>query len=129
MKKPGLLLLALLLGSIPYVVAQQPIEVPPLVPPAPVGLVATDHLPLPKDLSQYWYVPAKATDARFATLARGVKAITAGEYANGLALVARPDLAETPLAAYARYYEAIALQGLSRLPEADAILTRLSSGP
>ncbi len=129
MKKPGLLLLALLLGSIPYVVAQQPIEVPPLVPPAPVGLVATDHLPLPKDLSQYWYVPAKATDARFATLARGVKAITAGEYANGLALVARPDLAETPLAAYARYYEAIALQGFSRLPEADAILTRLSSGP
>ncbi len=129
MKKPGLLLLALLLGSIPYVVAQQPIEVPPLVPPAPVGLVATDHLPLPKDLSQFWYVPAKATDARFATLARGVKAITAGEYANGLALVARPDLAETPLAAYARYYEAIALQGFSRLPEADAILTRLSSGP
>ena len=128
MKKPGLLLLALLLGSIPYVVAQQPIEVPPLVPPAPVGLVATDHLPLPKDISQYWYVPARATDGRFATLVRGVKAITAGEYARGLALVARPDLAETPLAAYAKYYEAIALQGLSRLPEADAILTRLSSG-
>ncbi len=129
MKKSGLLLLALLAGSIPYVVAQQPIEVPALAPPAPSGLVATDHLPLPKDVSQYWFVPAKTTDARFATIGRGVKAITDGEFAAGLGLVARPDLAETRLADYAKYYQAIALQGLSRLSEADAVLTKLSASP
>jgi soluble lytic murein transglycosylase len=129
MKKSALFLLALLVGSIPYVVAQQPIEVPALVPPAPAGLVATDHLPLPKDVSQYWFVPVQMNDARFATLGRGVKAITAGEYATALALVARPDLSETRLGDYAKYYRAIALQGLSRLPEADAILTKLSESP
>jgi soluble lytic murein transglycosylase len=129
MKKSGLLLFALIVTSIPYVVAQQPVDVPAPVPPAPSGLVATDHLPLPKDLSQYWFVPGKTDDARFASLERGVKAVTAGDYATGLALVTRPGLGETRLGDYARYYQAIALQGLSRMPEADAILTKLSSSP
>ncbi len=129
MKKFAVLLLALVVASIPYAIAQQPTEVPPLVPPAPVALVATDHLPLPKDVSQYWFVPArggaKPPDDASSSLARGVKAIVDGEYATGLALVSRRDLVQTPLGDYAKYYQAVALQGLSRLPEADTLLTAL----
>ena len=132
MKKFAVLLLALVIGSIPYTIAQQPIETPALVPPEPVALVATDHLPLPKDVSQYWFVPSPGRggagakpDNSFTSLARGVKAIAAGDYANGLALVSRPDLSGTSLNDYARYYQAIALHGLSRFPEADTLLTAL----
>jgi soluble lytic murein transglycosylase len=122
----GVVLLVLLVGSISYVVAQQEIEKPAVVPPTPAGLVATQHLPLPKDLSQYWLVPGKSQDERVASLSRGVRAITAGDYATGLAFVTRPDLAATDLSDYAKYYQAMALQGLSRLPEAEAILTKLA---
>src|SRR4030095_6442102 len=78
MKKFALLLLALVVVSIPYVIAQQPVEVPALVPPAPVALVPTDHVPLPRDVSQYWFVPeAILASARsrgsLGNLARGVK--------------------------------------------------------
>jgi peptidoglycan lytic transglycosylase len=132
MKKFAVLLLALVIGSIGYAIAQQPIETPERIPPAPVALVATDHLPLPKDVSQYWFVPSPGRggagakpDHSFTGLARGVKAIAAGEYANGLGLVSRPELSGTSLNDYARYYQAIALQGLSRLPDADALLTAL----
>ena len=131
MKKFAALLLALVVASIPYAVAQQPIEVPALVPPAPVALVATDHLPLPKDVSQYWFVPGPArhsTDLTiaFASLARGVKAITAGEYATGLALVSRPRPRRNAISTTTpSTTRRIALQGLSRLPEADAMLTAL----
>jgi soluble lytic murein transglycosylase len=126
MKKSSLLLLVLLIGSIPYVLAQQPIEGPARIPPTPAGLAATEHLPLPKDLSQYWLVPGKINDERYASLSRGVKAVMAGEYATGLALVTRVDLSSTPLNDHSKYYQAVALQGLSRLPEADAILTKLA---
>jgi len=51
MKKLAVVLLVLIGGSIPYLVAQQPIEVS-LIPPAPVALVATDHPPLPKEVAQ-----------------------------------------------------------------------------
>jgi peptidoglycan lytic transglycosylase len=132
MKKFSVLLVALLIVWIPYVVAQQPIDVPELVPPTPMALVATDHLALPKDVSQYWFVPPSArgsvgvkVDDRFVSLARGVKAIGAGEYASGLASVTRSNLTGTLLIDYARYYQALALYGLSRLPEADATLTAL----
>lgn len=128
----ALLLLALLICSISYVIAQQPLETPIQVPPAPVALVATDHFPLPKDVSQYWFVPSanRATagakaDTSFTSLTRGAKAIADGEYANGLTLVTRSELSATSLGNYARYYQALALQGLSRLPEADAVLTSL----
>jgi soluble lytic murein transglycosylase len=130
MKKLVAVLTVLVGGSIVYVVAQQPIEDPALVPPAPVALVATEHPPLPKDISQYWFVPSGVTatgaskDA-YASLARGAKAINDGQYATGLALVNRRDLADTRLADYAKYYQAMALQGLSRFAEADAILTPL----
>ena len=129
MKKLAVVLLVLIGGSIPYLVAQQPIEVS-LIPPAPVALVATDHPPLPKEVAQYWFVPAATTASAaskdsYASLARGVKAVTDGEYATGLALVSRRELAETRLADYAKYYQATALQGLSRFAEADAVLTPL----
>ena len=38
MKKLAVVLLVLIGGSIPYLIAQQPIEVPSLIPPAPVAL-------------------------------------------------------------------------------------------
>ncbi|HET9569053.1 MAG TPA: hypothetical protein VFP16_11825, partial [Vicinamibacterales bacterium] len=130
MKKLAVVLVVLVGGSIPYLVAQQPFEVPSLIPPAPVALVATDHPPLPKEVAQYWFVPAATTASAaskdsYASLARGVKAVTDGEYATGLALVSRRELAETRLADYAKYYQAMALQGLSRFAEADAVLTPL----
>ena len=130
MKKLAVILVVLVGGSIPYLVAQQPFEVPSLIPPAPVALVATDHPPLPKEVAQYWFVPeattaSAASQDSYASLARGVKAITDGEYATGLALVSRRELAATRLANYAKYYQAMALQGLSRFAEADAVLTPL----
>jgi hypothetical protein len=108
----------------------RPIEVPSLIPPAPVALSATDHPPLPKDVSQYWFVPAtggagSASKDVYRDLARGAQAIADGQYAVGLALVNRRDLTETRLADYAKYYQAMALQGLSRFAEADAVLTPL----
>src|SRR5262245_15974928 len=128
----ALLLLALLACSIPYVLAQQPLEPPIQVPPAPVALVATDHFPLPKDVSQYWFVPSASRgsagakgDSSFTSLTRGAKAIADGQYANGLTLVTRSELSTTSLGNYAKYYQALALQGLSRLPDADAVLTSL----
>src|SRR5262245_20254261 len=133
-KKLAVVLAVLVGGSLPYVIAQQPIDVPSLVPPAPVALAATDHPPLPKELSQYWFVPgpgsAATADSKdaYASLARGAKAIADGQYAPGLALVNRRDLAETRLADYAKYYQAMALQGLSRFAEADAVLTPLVAG-
>ena len=131
MKKLAVLLLALVVASISYALAQQPARVPAPVVPAAVVLAPTDHTALPKDVSQYWFVPASTpavgnrSASSFGSLARGVKAITAGEYSSGLTLVSGAELGETYLSDYARYYEAIALQGLSRLPEADAILTGL----
>jgi soluble lytic murein transglycosylase len=132
MKKLAAVLAVLVGGSIPYVIAQQSIEVPVLVPPAPAALVATDHPPLPKDISQYWFVPAPGSAAgasreAYASLARGAKSIANGQYAAGLALLSRRDLAETRLADYAKYYQAMALQGLSRFAEADAVLTPLAA--
>jgi soluble lytic murein transglycosylase len=130
MTKFAVLPLALAAGWIPYAMAQQTIEVPALVPPSAVALVATDHLPLPKDVSQYWFVPGGAvsrSDKSFSSFARGVRAINDGEYATGLPLVDRPDLAKTPLRDYAKYYQAVALQGLSRFSDADAVLTSLVS--
>ena len=118
------------MASIPYAIAQQSVGVPALVPEAPVALVPTDHPPLSKDVSQYWFVPpVSRAGSRQAGLpgnfARGVKAIEAGDYAAGLALLGRADLDETPLSNYAKYYQAVALHGLSRMPEADTVLTAL----
>ena len=135
MKKFAPLLLALVLASISYAIAQQPLGTPALVAPAPIALAPTVHPALPKEAAQYWFVPAPTraganrSDNSSGSLARGVKAIVAGEYSSGLALVTRTELGETYLSDYAKYYEATALQGLSRLPEADAVLTALIDSP
>ena len=100
----------------------------PAVPAAQRTLSATEHPPLPRDLSEYWFVPASARvrphpdEARFV---QGVKAIAAGDFAKGLALIDGSNLDETALSDYVTFYRAIALQGASRLPEADAALTSL----
>jgi soluble lytic murein transglycosylase len=130
MRKIALLLGAVAVAAIPSAIAQQPAAVPAPVPHAPLAIVPTDHAPLPKDPSRYWFVPSAGRDSAQTgsspgPLARAVKAITAGEYATGLALLDDEDLGETRLGDYRRYYQAVALQGLLRLPEADAILTTL----
>jgi soluble lytic murein transglycosylase len=97
-------------------------------PPAQRTLTATEHPPLPRDLSEYWFVPAstrarpRPDEARFV---QGVNAIAAGDFSKGLALIDGSNLGETALADYVTYYRAVALQEASRLPEADAALTSL----
>jgi len=82
MKKVAVVVAVLVGGSIPYV-AQQPIAIPSLIPPAPVALSPTDHPALPKDVSQYWFVPGtdatgNASRDAYASLARGARAIGNG---------------------------------------------------
>jgi soluble lytic murein transglycosylase len=99
-----------------------------------VPLTATRHAPLPSDISQYWFVQdvsaASAGEGRgsAATLdrfARGVRAVASQDFSGGLSLLNGIDLETTPLAGYARYYTGVALVGLARLPEADALFTSM----
>ena len=101
---------------------------------AAVPLVATRHAPLPVDLSQYWFVQdvpgASAGEGRpdsalFARFAKGARAIADEDFAAGLSLVSGLDLSATPLANYTRYYTGVALAGLSRFAEADAVFTTM----
>ncbi len=57
--------------------------------------------------------------------ARGARLIAEGQHAAGLPLVRGAELQATPLAAYAQYYEGLALVGLGRLDEAQAMLAAL----
>jgi soluble lytic murein transglycosylase len=102
--------------------------------PADVQLVATRHAPLPADLSQYWfvqYVPGasagegRPNPAAFAKFAKGVRAIADGDHAGGLPLVNGNELSGTALSDYARYYQGVALAGLSRFADADTVFTAL----
>jgi soluble lytic murein transglycosylase len=103
----------------------------PAVPPALRTLAATEHPPLPRDLSDYWFVPAstrvrpRPDEARFV---QGVRAMVAGDFAKGLALIEGSNLDETALSDYVTFYRATALQESSRLAEADAALTSLVEG-
>jgi soluble lytic murein transglycosylase len=103
----------------------------PAAPTAQRALSATEHPPLPRGLSNYWFVPATATvrprpdEARFV---QGVRATVAGDFSKGLALIDGSNLDETPLSDYVTFYRAIALQTASRLAEADAALTSLAEG-
>ena len=97
-------------------------------------LAPTTHPPLPAQPSQYWYVPDSALsastarrDAAIARFARGVMLIESGDFDAGLPLVSPRDLDATPLAAYARYYTAVAQVGLVRLVDADATLKALTA--
>ena len=125
------LVLALAVGSLGHAGAQQRTEEPTQIAPAPATLAPTEHAPLPKDLSQYWFVPSELSasgarqDSSLAGLVRGVKAIAAGDFATALPLVSNRALDTTGLADYALYYRALALEGLSRLPESDAVLSTL----
>jgi len=96
-----------------------------------VRLAATRHPALPTDRSQYWFVhePAAAgrasSDPVLTRFVRGVKAIADGNFAAGLPLVNDPALANTAMADYARYYTGVALAGLSRWADADAVFSAL----
>lgn len=100
-------------------------------------LTATAHPPLPSRPSLYWLVPETAAsvtgaagrpaEAAAERFARGVRAIDAGQFTVGLPLVSNPDLATTPLAAYALYYTSLAHAGLSRYADAQSALTALSA--
>jgi soluble lytic murein transglycosylase len=101
---------------------------------APAQLTATRHAPLPTDVSQYWFVRdvpgASAGEGRvnptaLARFAKGVRAVASEDFAAGLSLLNGLDLNATPLAGYSRYYTGIALAGLSRFAEADAIFTSM----
>ena len=96
-------------------------------------LAPTEHPPLPALRSQYWFVPDAALspgtarrDAATQRLSRGASLIASGDFAEGLPLVSSRDLESTPLAAYARYYTALAQVGLGRLDAADATLKALA---
>jgi soluble lytic murein transglycosylase len=118
--------------------AQQSLEDVRAGETAAVPLTATRHAPLPSDLSQYWFVqdtPAAPTGggrpgaAALARFAKGVRAVADQDYAAGLSLLNGLDLNATPLAGYARYYTGVALAGLSRYTDADAIFTTMLASP
>jgi soluble lytic murein transglycosylase len=97
-------------------------------------LQPTQHPPLPGLASQYWFVPdvaaARTTAGRSAEdavsrFARGARLIAGGDFAQGLPLINAQPLAGSPLEPYAHYYRALALEGLARLDQADAVLTAL----
>ena len=99
---------------------------------AAAQLTATRHAPLPADRSQYWFVQdvpgvgeGRPDSAVYARFAKGVRAIADNDFAAGLSLVSGSDVSATPLANYARYYTGVALAGLSRFTEADAVFTAL----
>jgi soluble lytic murein transglycosylase len=101
-----------------------------------VRLLPTVHATLPATLAHYWLVPEIANrpvttppagEGAKQRFARGVALINKGEYAAGLPLVRNADLAGTTLAGYAQFYAAVALVGLSRPDEADALLSRVPS--
>jgi peptidoglycan lytic transglycosylase len=101
---------------------------------ASVQLTATRHAPLPPDVSQYWFVQdapgASAGESRrdaaaLARFAKGVRAVNSQDFAAGLSLLNGLDLGTTPLASYTRYYTGVALAGLSRFAEADAVFTSM----
>jgi soluble lytic murein transglycosylase len=94
-------------------------------------LAPTAHPAIPAETSQFWLVPdaaaraAAGRDGNVTRLVRGVRLIADGQFAAGLPLVRGARLDSSPLAAYAQYYEAIALIGLDRPEEAETILEAL----
>ena len=95
-------------------------------------LLPTQHPPLPGDPSLYWLLPdapasnsivgAGSRDEASRRFALGASLIAGGDFAAGLPLASGGGLAGTRLAGYARYYEGLALRGLGRLSEAEAVL-------
>jgi soluble lytic murein transglycosylase len=102
-----------------------------------VRLAPTAHPSLPDQISGYWLAPEqpatqaapRAADNRFERFAGGVRLVASSDFAPALPLVDNTDLAGTPLAAYQRYYAAVALAGLQRYADADTVLSALVSRP
>jgi len=113
--------------------AQQPREDTRARDAAPAQLAATRHAPLPTNLSQYWFVqevPGASAgegraDSALARFAKGIRAVASEDFAAGVSLLNGLDLNASPLAGYSRYYTGVALAGLSRFAEADAIFTSM----
>ena len=114
------------------------VTVPQVAPPValapPVTLLPTAHPALPARSSDFWFVPEAfppATNGRVELptqkFARGAKLVESGDFAGGLALINAADVSGTPLAAYSRYYRAIALAGLNRSSDALALFDNLEA--
>jgi soluble lytic murein transglycosylase len=122
--------------------ASQQLDAPVVATVVTARLAATTHPPLPARPSQYWLVPerpaARATGARGADdtplsrFARGVAFFNEGNYAAALTALSSPDLAFTPVDAYARYYSGFAQLRLERFADArdtfDALRDRKPIG-
>jgi len=103
--------------------------------PVPVStLKPTAHAALPARPVDFWFVPESfpsavpgGVESAAQKFARGTKFIDNGDFAAGLPLVTSADVSASPLGAYARYYRAVALAGLNRLPEAVTLLEGLET--
>jgi soluble lytic murein transglycosylase len=96
----------------------------------PLGaeLAPTVHPALPADPAQYWFVGGSGgpgTDTPAGRLARAATLIVEEEYAAALPLLNVAEFGASPLAGYASFYRGVALEGTSRLAEADTVLTAL----
>jgi soluble lytic murein transglycosylase len=129
-----ILVLACAVAAFQFLGAQQTVDDTRARDAAAVQLTATRHAPLPSDRSQYWFVQdvpgasageGRANAAAYARLSKGVRAVASDDFAAGLSLLTGLDLGTGPLAGYARYYTGVALAGLSRFPEADAVFTSM----
>jgi len=103
---------------------------PSTVVEAAVALLPTAHPALPGRVGEFWFLPesfaaAGRPETPAQKLARGAKLIDSGDFAAALPLVTSADVSGSPLASYARYYRAVALAGLNRMP--DAIVTSRDS--
>jgi soluble lytic murein transglycosylase len=98
------------------------------------GVTTTNHPPLPATPALFWLAPEAsaarpvgrvAPETALARVARGITLIDDANYAGGLPLVGSTEAASTPLDKYAKYYTGVALLGLKRVSEADAVFERL----
>jgi soluble lytic murein transglycosylase len=100
-------------------------------------LAPTAHPPLPASPSQYWLVPddpspstSARTDTPEARFARAIRLLEERKLEAAQALIDPTALSQSPLANYGFYYKAVALMGLSRYAEAEALLASLEArGP
>ena len=100
--------------------AQQPASTETLVSDISAGgvsLLPTNHPRLPRDLSQLWLVPEKSRAATGEVVA-AMKRHADGEYAQALAVLARPSSHVGPLGLYAMYDAAVAHLNLGKAEEA-----------
>jgi soluble lytic murein transglycosylase len=136
--KRSVLILVCAVGALHGLGAQQTLDDARARETAAVRLTATRHAPLPTDLSQYWFVQdvagvpageARRDAAALSRFVKGARAIADEDYAAALPLLNGLDLSVSPVAGYARYYTGVALAGLSRFAEADAVFTSMLAAP